>query len=78
MNDHKQFRWPERKATVSADEMTTLFGEDAETLRKANKKEITRLYRKKAKSLHPDTGGEQEEFIRLTTAYEELLRGAKD
>lgn len=78
MNDHRQFRWPERKATVSEDEMATLFGEDAETLRKANKKEITRLYRKKAKSLHPDTGGEQEEFIRLTTAYEELLREAKD
>ena len=78
MDDHRQFRWPERKVTVSEDEMAILFGEDTETLRMANKKEITRLYRKKAKSMHPDTGGEQEEFIRLTTAYEELLRGANN
>jgi hypothetical protein len=78
MDDHRQFRWPERKATASKDEIATLFGVDVETLRKANKKEITRLYRKKAKSMHPDTGGEQEEFIRLTAAYEELLRGVKN
>ena len=77
MNDHRQFRWPDRKETVSEDEIASLFGEDAATLRQANKKEITRLYRKKAKSLHPDKGGEQQEFIRLTAAYEELLRNAK-
>lgn len=78
MDDHREFRWPERKKTMSEDEISTLFGVDAKTLRKANKKEITRLYRKKAKSLHPDTGGEQEEFIKLTTAYEELLRNSSD
>lgn len=73
MDDHRQFRWPEQKETVSEDEISRLFGEDATTLRKANKKELTRIYRKKAKSLHPDKGGEQEEFIKLTAAYEELL-----
>lgn len=78
MDNHRQFRWPERKNMMSEDELSTLFGVDAQTLRKANKIEITRLYRKKAKSLHPDTGGEQEEFIKLTTAYEELLRSASD
>jgi len=77
MNGHRQFRWPERKETVSENEMALLFGENAETLHKANKKELTRLYRKKAKSMHPDKGGDQEEFIRLTTAYEELLRSAE-
>ncbi len=78
MNDHRQFRWPDRKKTMSEDEMATLFGEDTETLHKANKKELTRLYRKKAKSMHPDTGGDQEAFIRLTTAYEKLLYEAKE
>ena len=77
MNNHRQFRWPEKK-TLGDDDLAALFGESIETLRKANKQEITRMYRKKAKSLHPDTGGEQEEFIRLTVAYEELLRSAKD
>lgn len=76
MNDHRQFRWPDRKETVGENELSKLFGEDLETLRKANKKELTKLYRKKAKSMHPDKGGDQDEFIRLTIAYEELLRNA--
>ncbi len=75
---HRQFRWPDRKNTVSKDEMATLFGESKETLQKADKKEITRLYRQKAKSLHPDTGGEHEDFVKLTRAYEDLLRSRRD
>jgi DnaJ-like protein len=75
MDDHRQFKWPERKLNVSKDEISALFGESEETLRNADKKEITRLYRQKAKSMHPDTGGDHEEFVRLTEAYEELLRG---
>ncbi|MBL4902853.1 DnaJ domain-containing protein [Desulfocapsa sp. AH-315-G09] len=71
---YRQFHRPERKYTVSKDEIATLFGESAETLRKADKKEIIRLYRQKAKSIHPDTGGDHEEFVKLTEAYEELLR----
>ncbi len=77
MDDHRQFRWPERKNKVSDDEIATIFGESEETLRNADKKEITRLYRQKAKSLHPDKGGEQQEFIKLTAAYEELLNRKK-
>ena len=34
---------------------------------------LTRLYRQKAHELHPDKGGDSEQFIRLTAAYEELL-----
>ena len=75
MDNHRKFSWPERKHTVSKDEISTIFEESEETLRKADKKELTRLYRKKAKSLHPDTGGDQEKFVRLTEAYEVLLRG---
>lgn len=75
---HRQFRWPERKNRVSKDEIATIFEESEETLRKADIKELTRLYRQKAKSMHPDTGGDHEEFVRLTEAYEELLRGKKN
>ncbi|MCF8055378.1 MAG: DnaJ domain-containing protein [Desulfocapsa sp.] len=77
MDDHRQFRWPEKKDRVSKDEITTIFEESEDTLRKADKKEITRLYRQKAKSLHPDKGGDHEKFVRLTEAYEELLRSRK-
>jgi len=73
-DQHRQFRWPARKSTLNKDEISTLFRESKETLQKADKKEITRLYRQKAKSLHPDTGGDHDDFVRLTEAYEELLR----
>ncbi len=74
MDDHRQFRWPERKNRMGSDAISTIFAESEETLRKADKQEITRLYRQKAKNLHPDTGGDHEQFVRLTEAYEELLR----
>jgi DnaJ domain len=75
MDGHRQFKWPERKMNVSKDEISALFGESEETLRNADRKEITRLYRQKAKSMHPDKGGDPDDFVRLTEAYEELLRG---
>ena len=75
MDGHRQFKWPERKNTVEKDEIATIFEESEETLSNADQKEITRLYRQKAKSLHPDKGGDQEKFVRLTEAYEQLLRG---
>ncbi len=74
MDDHRQFRWPERKNTMEEEELSSIFAESEETLRQADRQEITRLYRQKAKDLHPDTGGDNEKFVRLTDAYEELLR----
>lgn len=77
MNGHRQFRWPEPKNSMADDELAEVFGESSESLQGLNKQEITRLYRQKAKDLHPDTGGEHDEFVRLTKAYESLLRRAK-
>ena len=59
------------------DDISEIFEESAETLREADPKELTRLYRKKAKSMHPDTGGDQGKFVRLTKAYEQLLQEKK-
>lgn len=39
----------------------------------ATKQEIKAAYRKKAAKAHPDSGGDQEEFVRLAKAYQ-LLR----
>jgi hypothetical protein len=72
-NNHRQFRWPEKKS-MGADEISKVFGESADTLRKMSKKELTRLWRRKAKELHPDIGGGHEEFVQLTAAYKELRR----
>ncbi|NLX19397.1 MAG: DnaJ domain-containing protein [Desulfobulbus sp.] len=51
----------------------TMFGVSAEQLATMKKKDLTRIYRQKAHELHPDKGGNTEQFIRLTAAYEELL-----
>jgi molecular chaperone DnaJ len=40
--------------------------------RDASEEEIKRAYRKLARELHPDTGGDEERFKELTTAYEVL------
>ncbi len=36
-------------------------------------KELTRLFRLKAKKMHPDKGGEHENFLRLSKAYHHLM-----
>jgi len=59
--------------TVSRTDAFTIFGISPEQLAAMNKKDLTRLYRQKAHELHPDKGGDPEQFIRLTAAYEELL-----
>lgn len=38
----------------------------------ASEEEIKRAYRKRARELHPDAGGDESEFKELTTAYEVL------
>jgi len=61
---------PEKMSRAQA---FAIFGLSAEQLATMRKKDLTRLYRKKAHELHPDKGGDTEQFIRLTAAYEELL-----
>lgn len=77
MDGHRQFRWPKRKNKVSKDEISAIFEKSAEALRQLDKKALTKLFRQKAKSLHPDAGGNNEKFIRLSEAYKELLRSKK-
>ncbi len=75
-NSHRKFRWPDRK-TVTREETSSIFGEDFKKLKEMNKQELTRLFRKKAKEFHPDKGGENEKFITLCNAYNDLLSHKK-
>ncbi len=59
---------------MSMDEASTVFGVSGTELTGLSRKELSRLYRKKAQELHPDKGGDHEQFIELTNAYNELLR----
>ncbi|MCL2458934.1 MAG: hypothetical protein FWF31_08880 [Desulfobulbus sp.] len=60
-------------AAVSRRQAFVIFGIDAEQLATMRKQDLIRLYRQKALELHPDKGGDPEQFIRLTAAYEALL-----
>ena len=73
MGRHRAFQWPEKKPQVSTAEAASAFNTEWKSLQKMNKKELTRLYRTRAKELHPDSGGDHDQFVRLSTAYASLL-----
>jgi hypothetical protein len=77
MNRHRNYRPPPQSA-VSADEAAKIFGIKKETLSSATKRGLARLYRQRAQELHPDAGGDHENFIKLTEAYQSLLRTKKE
>ncbi|MBU1172044.1 MAG: hypothetical protein KKD44_21010 [Proteobacteria bacterium] len=54
-------------------EASAVFGLPVADLKAMTKRDIQRLYRKKARDVHPDQGGSHELFIRLSGLYEELL-----
>lgn len=64
---------PPARPTVSVKEAYAMFGISAEQFSKMSKRELTRLFRRKAKRSHPDKGGEHEDFLKLSEAYEQLL-----
>lgn len=73
MGNHRTFKWPEKKVTVPPEKIEEIFGISHSHLTALNKEELTRLYRKKAMQLHPDKGGDAEQFIVLTEVYTTLL-----
>lgn len=75
MNNHRTFRWPKRNPTVSEERISEIFGRSHTELKKMKRKELSRLYRKIAKKLHPDQGGDQASFVELTEVYSTLLSG---
>jgi hypothetical protein len=76
MNRHREVRPPE-SVTVSMEEAGRIFGKSREALKKLTRRELSRLYRRRAQELHPDKGGDHETFLRLTAAYHKLLRVKK-
>jgi hypothetical protein len=72
-NRHRQYRPPELVRKNMA-EAAHLFETSWETLKKMDMKSFMRLYRKQALKHHPDKGGDQETFVKLTRLYEGILR----
>lgn len=78
MNRHRAYRPPPPKSATSVKEASTVFEVNKETLKTITIRELTRLYRRQAKKFHPDKGGEHDKFIKLTEAFQTLLRKIRD
>jgi hypothetical protein len=73
--DSKRFHRPAApRATVAMTEVVQIFGMTEKDLHAMNKGDLIKLYRQKAHELHPDKGGEHDDFVRLTEAYKQLVR----
>jgi len=77
MNSRREYRPSHRSKTVILKEASAIFGQTKEDLTKMNPKELSRLYRQRAQELHPDKGGDQDRFVKLTEAYHDLLSTKK-
>ncbi len=73
MQAHRRYRPPQTQPAISPKEAYSVFGLDEEAFRQMDRRQFIRLYRHRAKELHPDTGGNHEAFIRLTEAFVSLL-----
>ncbi|MGE5258920.1 MAG: hypothetical protein ACM3KE_19775 [Hyphomicrobiales bacterium] len=76
MNRHRAYR-PPASITVSMQEIARIFGKSREALKKMNRRDLLRLYRQRAQELHPDKGGDHEDFVKLNEAYHKLLRARR-
>jgi hypothetical protein len=74
MNSRRDYHPPAGAAGVTLKEASSIFKEPKEVLKQMSRQQVVRLFRRRAQELHPDKGGDQGKFIRLTHAYQMLLK----
>lgn len=72
-NRRNYYKGLPKKPSLMLEEAYTLFGISHEKFIRLKKADLVRLYRRKAKKIHPDTGGDHDDFVKLTEAYELLV-----
>ena len=77
MNSRRQFRFPSQVRTIGLSEVSNRLGLDKDVLKRMNRRELTLHYRRLALRMHPDKGGDHDRFIKLTEAYQEMLKKKK-
>jgi hypothetical protein len=78
INSRRDYQPPHGAASVSWDQAGAIFGETKDELKKMSRQELSRIFRRRALELHPDQGGDPEKFVKLTKAYDMLLRTKKE
>lgn len=74
MGKRRSFRPPRPPSHMALDDALSVMEMSKEELSGLTVRTLTRKYRKMAQKTHPDTGGGHNRFIKLTHAYEDLLR----
>jgi curved DNA-binding protein CbpA len=59
---------------MNRDEALEVFGLTTREFAAMDKREITKIFRKKALETHPDKGGDHDAFVRVIEAYKTLLK----
>lgn len=77
INRHRAYRPPKKRTRISLSEISALFGVAREILDKMDLAALTRCYRRLALKHHPDRGGDPEIFIRITEAYQSMVKVKK-
>ena len=77
INSRRDHHAPYQTGAFTMKRASAAFGEPQDVLKKMNRKQFARLYRLKAQQLHPDKGGDHDEFVNLTDAYHALLKTKK-
>jgi hypothetical protein len=77
INNRRDYRSPFPTGSAFLDEASSIFGESKAALKEMNRRNLARLYRRRAQRFHPDKGGDHEKFVKLTRAYHALLKTKK-
>lgn len=74
MDSHRRYVSRRAAGRLTMSEAATIFGINRGELASLTRTQLKRLFRKKARELHPDKGGSHDKFIELANAYQEILR----
>jgi len=75
MRSRRSFRFPQQPGPpMGLKAAAQVLGVAVEDLKKMDPTVLTRHYRKMAIKLHPDQGGNQDQFIKVTEAYQSALQ----
>jgi hypothetical protein len=77
INSRREYRPPSRGAAFTLKKASSILGKTKDELKKMSRKDLSRLYRRRAQELHPDKGGDHARFVSLTDAYHAVLQTKK-
>ncbi|MFP4071345.1 MAG: J domain-containing protein [Desulfovibrionales bacterium] len=77
IGSRRAYRPPTPRPGVSEQDTSTLFGRSKTELMRMDKRDLARLYKKRAMEYHPDRGGDSEKFIRLTEVYKAVVHSRR-